>query len=147
MEELKTKYVGKYIAENKIKDIAVLGETTSLGSVIFDVTYESGDKQIIPEKGLVISVSDQKRDSSKMLEVLLSTISDECIKLIGEYDLPSYLFDRIGQKIELELKNHIQRAASIVWFGTPDKYAPGFDSSGIVTLLMADQLNKKFPPK
>ncbi len=146
MDALKEKYIGKYVGEDKIAGIEVDG-TTDLGSVVFNLTFENGKKKLIPEKGLVVCVSNAKQDATKIYGALINAISDECVKIVGEYDLPSYLFDRIGAKLEMELRNHVERAGSIVWFGGPEEYAPGFNSSNNVTLLMADRINKKFPPK
>ena len=144
---LEVKYTGKFIGEDRIASISITDITTPLGSTVLELTYESGKKKLMPEKGLVASVSDEKIDATKRYERLFNALSEECIKVVAEYDPPSFLFDRIGAKIELELKNHMQRAASILWFGSPDEYAPGFDSSNHVTLLMADEINKKFPPE
>lgn len=147
MEELKNKYVDKFFGEDKITDIAVTEATTPLGSLIFELTFLSGKKLKVPEKGLVLGVSDEKKDATATYSARLNAISEECVKIVAEYDLPSYLFDRIGKKIELELNNHVERAASIVWNGNADSYAPGFSTQDSVTLTEADILNAKFPPK
>lgn len=144
MNELQQKYIGKYIGESKIADIQITDFTTPLGSTVFSVTTESGEEILVTEKSLVISSSEEKVDVTTLYTSRLNAISEECIKVIAEYDVPSYLFDRVAAKIQTELRNHIERAASIVWFGSPKKYAPGFDTSGSVTLLQADRINRKF---
>ena len=147
MDELKAKYVGKYVGEEKIADIEVADFVTPSGPIVFQVSFESGKKKVIPEKGFGVTVSDAKRDATTIMGLLLSAISEECVKIVAEYDPPSYLFDRVGAKIQLELNNHIERASSILWFGNDSEYAPGFISSNNVTMLMADQINQKCPPK
>lgn len=155
MDELKSKYIGKYFGADEISDITIIDFTTPLGSVIFELTFLTGKKQIVTEKSLVLGVSDavhkDKDGNDDSLSFLLSqrinAISEECVKIVAEYDVPSYLFDRVGLKIQAELEAHFQRASAIVWFGDTDEYAPGFLSSNNVTLLMADRINNKIPAK
>lgn len=147
MEELNNKYVGKFIGEDKVTDIDISEFLTSSGSMVFELTLENGKKEFLPEKGLVASITDEKSDATTMYGARLAAISADCIKAIEEYDLPSYLFDRVTAKIKLELDNHIERAASIAWFGTDKEYAPGFSTQGMVTLLGAERMNKRIPTK
>lgn len=147
MDELKQKYVGKYVAADKITDISIADFATPIGSVVFFLTYESGKQAFIPEKGFAVSVSDQPSDDSKMYGNRLEVLSSEIVKLVEEYDLPQYLITRLGDKFTLELENHIQRAMAIKLFGSPDAYAPGFESINLFTLLEAARVNAQFPPK
>lgn len=147
MDELKQKYVGKYFGENRISDIEISDFTTVKESVVFNLSYESGKKELVTEKSLVLGVTDQKSDATTLLTSRIYAISADCVDLVREYDLPSYLFDRLGKKIEVELQNNLERASCIMWYGDPSSYAPGFKGDNLVTLLMADRLNKKFPPE
>ncbi len=147
MDELKEKYVGKWIGPNKITDISITELTTSAGSVVFEVTYELGHKELFPEKGLALVVTDEIKDLNFVRDVRVAAITPLIVETIKEYDLPAaqvnYLFSKAGQEVD----NHFARAYNFLMFGNEIRYAPGFEPQHDYTLLMAERVNKKIPPR
>lgn len=147
MQELKDKYVGRFIGPDKIADIEIADFKTALGSIVFSVTYESGLKELHAEKGLAAIVSDEAKDFNHIRDARVNVMIPEMVNFIMEYDLPSvqwvYFLGQIGD----QLKNRLYRAQSFLLHGADDRYIPGFDPQTEMTLLDAERVIATIPPR
>jgi hypothetical protein len=147
MQELKDKYVGQFIGPDKISDIIVTDFTTPLGSMVFEVTYETGMKELYAEKGLTVVVSKEAKDFNHVRDARVSAMVPQIVDLVIEYDLPLvqhvYFLGQVGE----QLKNRLNRAQSFLIHGTDERFIPGFDPMTDMTLLDAERVIAKIPPK
>lgn len=144
MDELNAKYVGKFLGEDKITDLSLSSFKTSNGLEIFDVTFENGQTSPVSLKGLVFA-TDEKRDASKLYETKLNLLSSEYVKIIEDYDIPAYLFERVALRITNELLNHLERAFVIKWHGDAKRYSPNFALKDTVSFLEIERVNQSVP--
>lgn len=147
MQELKDKYVGRFIGPDKISDISVTEITTPLGSAVFEVTCESGLKDLYAEKGLAVIVSDEAKDFNHLRDARVNVMVPQMVELIMEYDLPSVQWVHLLGQVGDQLKNRLYRAQSFAVRGTDDRYIQGFDPETDMTLLDAERVIAKIPPK
>lgn len=147
MDELKAKYVGKFIGPNKIVDITVEDFTTKQGALIFSVTHENGDIDIYPEKGLVAVVSNEIKDYNHIRDARVNLFVPQVLELMEEYDLPAGQLVYVLSQIGTQYRNHLSRAMNHLWRGDDRRYIPGIDPSDDFTLLMAERVNRKIPIK
>ena len=143
MQELKDKFVGKYVGPNKIKDIDVTSIKTPSGGMVFTLAYEDGRFELFPEKGLVAVVSDGAKDFNHLRDARVDIMVPEIMNVIKEYDIPYGQFTWLMSMVAAQWQNNFNRANAILWFGEASAYVPGSDTTDRLTLTMADQVNSR----
>lgn len=142
--ELKEVYEGKYLGPNKIVDMTITEITTTLGSAVFEVTYESGVKELYPEKGFGLLVSNEAKDFNHLRDARVEVMVPKILELIEEYDIPMDQFTWLMTQVAHQWQNKFNRANAILWFGDVAGYYPGSDTMDRLTLLNAERVNKGF---
>jgi hypothetical protein len=147
MDELKSKYVGKFIGPNKIADIEVTELTTPKGAAVFEVTYTLGHKELFPERGLVVVVTNEIKDLTYVRDMRVEAIVPTVIDLVQEYDLPGAQMNYLLTMIGTQWNNRFGRALNWLMFKDDKRYAAGYEPANDFSLLMAERVNKGIPPK
>jgi hypothetical protein len=146
MEQLNEKYVGKYYGSDKIDSIRVIEDVTPLGSAIFEIVLSSnGRKVIIPEKGLVATVTDEQKDFNHLRDSRVNLMTKEILDLINEYDLPISQVSYLAAVVTAEVGGRFSRAMNYFWTGNDKLFVPGFDHENDVSVLMATNFVKNIP--
>lgn len=137
MNPLEEKYVGKYYGSDKIDSIRLLEEVTPLGSAIFEIVLSSnGRKVIIPEKGLVATVTDTAKDFNHLRDSRVNLMTKEILDIINEYDLPIPQVGYLASVVTAEVGGRFSRAMNYFWTGNDKLFVPGFDHENDVSVLM-----------
>lgn len=139
MEELKNKFVGKFIGPNKIVDIEVTDQKTKKGSNVFKVILgDMKETMIIPEAGLVTVITDKATDYNHIRDSRVSSIIEGIHEIVQEYDLPASQIPHLAQMIATDLSGRFDRATVILWHGDETRFVPGFDPYNEISVLMAE---------
>jgi hypothetical protein len=146
-EELKSKFVGRFVGPDKIADIEVTEVTTPSGAAIFKLTYESGYSALLPEKGLMAVITDEPADYNHMFEARNAVMIPEVIDIFLEYDMPTEQFVAVLGRIGDQLRNRIYRAESFLLHGDDRRYIPGSAPENEMTLSMAQRIIASIPEK
>lgn len=145
MEELKEKYVGKYVGPYEITDIETTDQKTPKDSVVFLLTFKGGEKMIMPEKGLVAVVTDKNTDHTYIRDARVAAMIQELIDIVEEYDLPATQIVNLSQTFANQLASRFDRAHTWFWHKDPKKFIPGYDPLNEVSLLMAEKVISEIP--
>jgi hypothetical protein len=143
MDELQTKFVGKYIGPDKITGVDIYDFVTPSGSLVFEVTFENEKSMIFPEKGLVAVVSDEPKNFNHVRDARVNLMVPEIMKVIEEYDIPHEQFVHLMSQVAMQWQNNFNRANALLWFGNESEYVPGSDTTDRLTLLMAKRVNQE----
>lgn len=139
-------YAGKYIGVDKITEV-LPHKGDAAWAYIFDVTYENGRTEAIPQKGFVASVSDEPSNATQIRDRKFALLVPEIIEVFRQYGVEFSQFQNAMIRVASEYQNHFNRANAILWFGNADRYAPGCDTMEMLSLNDADRVNATHPPK
>lgn len=138
-------YAGKFLGPNKIASVAVLDFKTALGSVVFEVVYEDGRKEVYPEKSFGLLVSSEAKDFNHLRDTRVDVVVPKILELIEEYDFPFEQFTWLMTQVAHQWQNKFNRANAILWFGSTKEYFPGSDTMDRLTLIQAERVNRSVP--
>jgi len=139
-------FVGKFVGPNKITEISAIEMRTPKGGYIFEVGYEDGTKEIYPETGFMLVVSDEAKDFNHIRDARVQAMVPEILNTIKEYDIPYEQFTWLMSQVAAQWQNHFNRANAVLWFGDASRYVPGSDTTDRLSLLMADRVNATAAP-
>lgn len=143
---LESEFVGKFVGPNKIVSIEITEVILPSSARVFELTYENGYKELFPEKGLVIVISDEAKDFNHIRDARVDVMVPEILGIIKEYDIPFDQFTHLMTKVAFQLQQHFNRANAILWHGDAKTYVPGVDTMGSLTLLEAERVNLREKP-
>lgn len=129
--------IGKFIGPDEITESVVIEDTTPQGTAIIEVTYKSGKKRRYTKTALDYMLTDELSDYTTVSDKRLNKIADEVVALVREYDVTVGDIDRLMQRIAQGIENKFNEATSLMWFGNPKEYTPGFNPMYDVSLNMA----------
>lgn len=147
MTPIEVKFIGKYIGPDKIVGISVLEFTTPLGSAVFEVELESGQRNIYPEKALVAISTEEVKDHNFIRDRRIALMIGPIVDILKEYDLPAAQFGYALQCVAGSINNEFDRALNYLWTKDDSRYVPGFESANDATLLMAGRVISVIPAK
>ena len=129
MKKMKTKttmdiiknFLGKYLEQDKIKEVILLEEKTTKGKEVINLIFEGDKEKIITQEVAVIQVSDEPKDATAMREELMKVMVAEMLAILLERRIKindiDYLFLKLNESINLTLK----MANDKLWGKTSDE--------------------------
>jgi hypothetical protein len=142
---MSTSQIGRFIGPDKIADFQVLDITTPLGSPIFEVTYESGIKELFPEKGFAAVVSDEAKDLNHVRDRRVDLVVPQLVETIMEYNLPSSQIDWLLKQLAHQLDNRFGRAFNYLFYKDDKRYVPGYEPGNDFSILDAERVILSIP--
>lgn len=143
---LESEFVGKFVGPNKITAIEITEVVLASSARVFEVIYETGHKELFPEKGLMAVISDEAKDFNHIRDARVDLMVPEILGIIKEYDIPFEQFTHLMTKVAFQLQQHFNRANAILWHGDSKMYIPGVDTMDSLTLLEAERINLREKP-
>jgi len=144
---LQIMYVGRFIGPEKIADIQIVDFKTAMGSMVFEVTFENGIKELFPEKGLTAVVSDEIKDSNHVRDARISLLVPQILELAEEYNFPGYQMNHLLSMVGNQWNNKFGRAYNYLFFGDDSRYVQGYEPGNDFTLLDAKRVINRIPTK
>lgn len=103
-----SKYVGKYLEQDKIKSVSLLKEKTYKGKDMVEIVLENKNKKSYPLEVLDMLVSDNEKDATAVREDLIRPMVGEIVGILLERQIKicdiDYLFLKINESINLTIE-------------------------------------------
>lgn len=152
MDDLKEKYIGKYIGPQKITDVDISSNKTPLGALIlrFTVSKMIGEREmfehiLVPEKSIPLMVTDGETDWNTLSSSKMNIVIEDMIGVLQEYNIEKLQVDTLLQGLKTTLNFHFDRAKNFLWTGNDESFIPGYDPDRDVTLLHAESVIASIP--
>lgn len=105
----------KYLGENKIKEITILGETTQGGQEVSEVEFENGKFEKVPTFFLNQIITDTSIPTVDFMNNQFNIIASSLIGVMLEHDVKLNDIRYIIDKMVASINQNMKSADAILW--------------------------------
>jgi hypothetical protein len=113
-------YIGKFLASNKITDIADSDKKTFFGDEYVNLILDDGKTVCLPKKVVEIVISDEKSDLTQSQDKLFGVIVPQVLSILADYDLSMLEVQSLMNKLDMSLRENYKQAVAKA-FGVEDE--------------------------